>query len=870
MEIKNTKQQQLTFDKGLTNVPSDAVCSDNTLAESIGMVYDNGEHRVIQQPVLHVNTTYKILFIHRLPYQDNYILSVNGTLRWATKTGTSLNSATAPKNQGTSSDVNITVTDNTQIQAIGKTLIVTTDEGLKYLVFDGSNYKTYGKLPEPDVRFYFTQVNPANVANINDTNPDREKLNDGLALIVSEYIENIDKDDGIISESDGKYNVPIGKEEEYDNLVRGLYAKAEKAVADNKRFTRPFFLRYALQLFDGSYHYISQPILMMPSVHVNYHASVAGSRIYLSVTHAQIEIESKTEYTELSDIVKSIAIFASQQIPQVSSHGKCIMSSNTEERPYVDWIDRGYGYNGYSKSIIQIPLRDEKDVVNDIKSTSIFYKIAEIGIEKIAAPTLANGTQLSQFMTEDALANLTTMEQLTHDDYYSHCPMMANLLYAYNSRINLAGIKRGFFNGFDFFDGHGSYLAYSSSAKNYDIYVRIKTDSGNRVVKTTASIIHNLAIWFFYPDTRADWVTIVEKDTSKTIIDAALTEHPGLNGSYYFRGLPDNDTQPSTTSRTLSDTNLNNTPEYIYNQIATSEADNPFIFLAEGYTTVGNGIITGMSTQTQALSQGQFGQYPLLVFTDEGIWALSVGTTGYFTAVHPMSREVCNNQQSITQTDGAVFFTSKKGLMVISGSIVKCVSEQMAGRTDDFTAEHFTRADLGNFSEFLSKCFIAYDYRDSLLWIFNEGATCCYVYAIKSGTFGKCALPEPVRNVVNYYPDYLMQSTAGKAYSLMQRPDINADATTYTAKMLTRPMKLENGFALKTIHEIVHTHQMQGTFVIRLYVSNTLKAWAEIHSLSGTPFKYYRIQYDFKNLLATDRFSGSVLVTEEKRTNKLR
>ena len=46
----NEKQQQLTFDKGITNVPSDILCSDNALEESVGMIYDNGEHRVIQKP----------------------------------------------------------------------------------------------------------------------------------------------------------------------------------------------------------------------------------------------------------------------------------------------------------------------------------------------------------------------------------------------------------------------------------------------------------------------------------------------------------------------------------------------------------------------------------------------------------------------------------------------------------------------------------------------------------------------------------------------------------------------------------------------------------------------------------------------------
>ena len=47
MQTTNLKQQQLTFDKGITNVPSDAICSDNTLEESIGLVYENGDYYIL-------------------------------------------------------------------------------------------------------------------------------------------------------------------------------------------------------------------------------------------------------------------------------------------------------------------------------------------------------------------------------------------------------------------------------------------------------------------------------------------------------------------------------------------------------------------------------------------------------------------------------------------------------------------------------------------------------------------------------------------------------------------------------------------------------------------------------------------------------
>jgi hypothetical protein len=44
----------------------------------------------------------------------------------------------------------------------------------------------------------------------------------------------------------------------------------------------------------------------------------------------------------------------------------------------------------------------------------------------------------------------------------------------------------------------------------------------------------------------------------------------------------------------------------------------------------------------------------------------------------------------------------------------------------------------------------------------------------------------------------------------------------------------------------------------------------EVTSLTGVPWKYYRFKIVLSNMKATDRFSGTVLVTQERRTNKLR
>jgi hypothetical protein len=57
---------------------------------------------------------------------------------------------------------------------------------------------------------------------------------------------------------------------------------------------------------------------------------------------------------------------------------------------------------------------------------------------------------------------------------------------------------------------------------------------------------------------------------------------------------------------------------------------------------------------------------------------------------------------------------------------------------------------------------------------------------------------------------------------------------------------------------------------LAIEASNNLNSWVQLKSLRGMPWKYYKFKYEFENLLATDRFAGSVIVTEERRTNKLR
>ena len=119
------------------------------------------------------------------------------------------------------------------------------------------------------------------------------------------------------------------------------------------------------------------------------------------------------------------------------------------------------------------------------------------------------------------------------------------------------------------------------------------------------------------------------------------------------------------------------------NILKVSAVDNPFYFpTAQTYKFEGD--IVGFASNAEAISAGQFGQYPLYVFTKEGIWAMAVDTSGQgaYLSQTPFSREVCND--AICPVSGGVVFSTDKGVMVISGGQVADLSAVLDGFEVDF------------------------------------------------------------------------------------------------------------------------------------------------------------------------------------------
>jgi len=336
------------------------------------------------------------------------------------------------------------------------------------------------------------------------------------------------------------------------------------------------------------------------------------------------------------------------------------------------------------------------------------------------------------------------------------------------------------------------------------------------------------------------------------------------------------------------------------NMIRLSETNNPFYFPTDKTVLVGSGVIKGIAAAAKALSQGQFGQFPLYAFTSEGVWALEVSSSGGYSARQPITRDVVlGNGNSITQMDNTVMFATDRGLMILSGSDSKCISETIDG-LHPFSVGNLSRSSalselcgepisnmftLLPFRQFLMDCRMLYDYVHQRVIVYNPSVDYAYVYSLSGNAWGM--MPSDVGYGVNSYPDALAVNHANEVidYSSPYQvsddsssEDEGEDAGVVNGMLVTRPLKLDAANVLKTVDTIIQRgYFRKGHVKTILYGSRDLFNWqlvssSEDHYLrgfSGSPYKYFRVVL-LCSLSADESVSGCTVQFTPRLTNQPR
>lgn len=327
----------------------------------------------------------------------------------------------------------------------------------------------------------------------------------------------------------------------------------------------------------------------------------------------------------------------------------------------------------------------------------------------------------------------------------------------YNDRIHLGNITNILTDIPDLsIDDQAKSYAYSdpqypSVGYNNPIYpffcvVKLKVDNKIKVVVTeftevavrNGGTIYVINPILSYPDSRAYEMSLIQlkngvyEKIGKTV---SLKSHDSLNIAYFVRdiykihinyqfpgaedavnsGISFNilrylEIKSATNYGTL-DIPDDNRYYDDKNRIQLSANSDPLIWPAINSYRIGmlNQEVKSLSVNKIQLSEGQYGEHPLFVFSESGIWALLKGDDSIYSGIVPVSRDIILNDKSI-HTKIGVLFATEKGIVVQSGRDSLVLSQAIEGEFKNFiySLDQFTKltdktAGTGNLKDYLNE-----------------------------------------------------------------------------------------------------------------------------------------------------------------------
>ncbi len=593
---------------------------------------------------------------------------------------------------------------------------------------------------------------------------------------------------------------------------------------------------------------------------------------------------------EWNDIITSIDIFITPPVSNIDTSEKI-----DSLKVYTESFSLNYGrrapdeygpissYDYTGCIVVDFPTLTSEEYRKKLRNSSAFYKVCSLKVKDLS--TVSTPTEVP---VEDGVIYQISLQEQMKDDYKTHNNLFANGSYVYNHRLNLYGMKEQLFDGFNrnamfpctnklfwwnmTLELPSDFFETELSIKK--IVTVLKTDSGRKYVEQTsndssytlaAPMITNLCK--YYPDSRAEKMVIFTQNPSgkEFIYSFDLEACDEMNGAMHIgafenEGKDCNDYLISSFSYSVDDVvDMNN-------KIYTSESDNAFYFPLNGINTVGIGTIQGIASTTRALSQGQFGQYPLMAFSTDGIWAMEVSSQGTYSSIHPISREVCSNPKSITQLDQSVVFATNRSLSKIVESQVASMSDTLDGPGFSIASNlgkflnYFNDADgddsatktvksqmrqLMGFTsspiDFFQDCQVIYEYKNSRIFCLNVSEsdtadTVALCYSVKDDAWSTFIIKN-VLTAINSYPHPFIQFRDGSVTMLDKGYDYD-DETMYHGILVSRTLKFDEDNVPDAVTGYIHSLTSGTVPVMWLYGSNDNQNWHYLGRVGGMKSSY--------------------------------
>lgn len=814
--------------RGISRTPSDRLTTDGGCAESLNVSLDNTElapafvpDDVTGKLGLPDNLQAEKVFVHKTANYEHYVAQVeNKVIAYAD--GKSHLLATLSSGESVN-----------DINAVGNIVIIATSESVYYVLWKATEYKYIGnQLPVPAIQIEV-------IGNDDETFFGK----DGGGIRIPGVDGSIPGMMAIASFEKGAWEEAargVAENEDvnaaFQEMTSNFWASVQQLknkIGKWGHFSCPRLVRYAIKLYDGSYVYHSAPILIGAGAKEWLTAGSGpvlpdGTRLRLTYSinlfYRAIAKLVSWEVEGWEDIIEGVDIFISTDIAFPNINESFATCDNGGGKVY---------FKGYDEAF--------EKTKEEVLSKVLFYKIESIAVRDL--DSLKAGIDLHRQDFVEQAEDLVVQERLTSDYMTSH-KVIPRTMELYNNSLLVNAAKIEMPNPYPLLGGLFCNTKLNAvwnefqTPKTYQMKFRMRRNNGEEYsimarnpqggFDIVTPLITNGApsqlethwyarpmAWISYPDVNCYQVDLFTGGGD--VVQIPMSQHPGLSVSYAFVGLDEFIEDGTAAGDVEYDFSEKKTYE-VTNQVMMSEMNNPFIFPAGKRNTLQSSIL-GVAIATSALSQGQFGQFPLYVFTEDGIWAMETAADGSFVTSKPLSRDVCTNPASITSIDNAVVFVTDKGVMLLQGSQVVNISSYMNGKhyTIEETAkvilektieetiakiskapvdqmaqviqnevsqsisQQETRAsiertahsiiaeeeffkdllpilsDSTHFMAFIKDATIAYDYPGQRLIFIKKDEKYQYIYKLDSNTWHKTAYGLNLQSPLNSYPECLVQ-----------------------------------------------------------------------------------------------------------------
>ena len=932
------EQTNISLQYGIHRTPS--LGNDGELSECVNLIPQNGELVNLQEPralrvegegsdtELSLQEGEMLFFIHKVREGDHYIVCRDGTISFFTKD--------APEERIAFGEIE----GLKSCTAAGNILAAIGEKGLERWFWRDGAYRSLGThLPELPIQFglqteYVGASPTIQVGSIDNR------------LLVGSEITRIDGTSTTSATIDAGRKGIINAIS--NQVFASLNSLIQNQCTGKERFGHPFFVVYAFRLFDKeSYAMRSSPVLMtpytIPQVEItgltldsnNYAVESISTHISMLAAKLDYAVLSQSAIDALNDwkdIISSVDIFVSKPLYFYDPSGdittffhrdaheeKCgVPRATIGKYKYPEWIwpyrgtldfqrpfsneenTKFYNYDqympigvadeAYNMTLqIRLPHKSAKDIETIVTSESLFYRIASIDIKKLTTTRTEVPIEKG---TLEGLEGKTGDDKLLFD-YYEHDTSVYRGGLSYNGRMILYGGERrsGVTN-----IALSALIPYTNAPHTEtdgipgNLIMRHSIDNGTLIDGMQRAVISwgGLAIPFIYlPDDKITAINLFYTGGNYSAYTGrnetfSTVQHDFLPGSYKYFGFGNIVYQLTSTSAPETTSNVPTFTEK--DKVYVSEYDNPFVLRLSSSLTLNVGDIYAIASSAKALSQGQFGQFPLYAFTSDGIWALEIASDGAISAKQPVSRDVVTNPDSITQIDNAVVFVTNQGLKLISGSDVVLLSGPVEGLN---VKESFLESPIERFAQkvgtgspyvlddtqFITQvqtANIVYDYAHNLLHVFHDKTSSPnkhYVYSFDTQQWASQVLDRPLVTAVPGYPLITMQF----GNTLYQYDKLTED-TTRIGYALTRPLSLGDPLSRKALYDLRIVGQRTSAQTVRrvaIFVSNDNVNWHRLTSLKALSAKYYRFLI-MTRMTDLDTISGLALQYDYRFRQKMR